>query len=202
MNAKQRGFTLLELMFAITLLAVLMGIGVPALRDFVRNGRIAAASNDIITDFNLARSESVKRRVAVTLCKSQDLETCDPDDGDPFRSWIVFVDDADPAVLAAEDGNGALDDGEVILRRRTLPDTIAVVTAADQIRSTFLPSGFPAVETERITQILLCDERGNVVAAGGNSAARGIEILPTGRPTVFREIDTVTTYEDALGACP
>jgi len=202
MNTKQRGFTVLELMFAIALLAVLVGIGVPALRDFVRNSRMVAASNDIITDFNLARSEAVKRRVAVTLCKSQNLETCDADDEDPFRSWIVFVDDADPAVIDANDGNGEVDDDEVILRRRSLPETITVVTAGDQIRSTFLPSGFPAVETERVAQMLLCDERGNVAAAGGNSAARGVEILPTGRPSVFRDVGTVASYESALGDCP
>ncbi len=97
MKAKQIGFTLLEMMFTIALLAVIVGIGVPNLRDFVRNSRMTSAANDIVTDFNLARSEAVKRRVAVTLCKSQNLADCDADDDDPFNRWIVFVDDADPA---------------------------------------------------------------------------------------------------------
>lgn len=202
MKAKQSGFTLLEMMFTIALLAVIVGIGVPNLRDFVRNSRMTSAANDIVTDFNLARSEAVKRRVAVTLCKSQDLATCDDDDSDPFDRWIVFVDDANPAVVAANDGNGEVDAGEVVLRQRTLAETINVLTADDQIRATFLPSGFPRAGTANVTRFLLCDERGNAVGVGGDSAARAIQILPTGRPTAFRTIATVTTFETALGDCP
>ena len=67
MKAKQSGFTLVELMFTITVLAVLLGIGVPNFRDFIRNSRMTAAANDLLADLNLARSEAVKRRVAVTL---------------------------------------------------------------------------------------------------------------------------------------
>ena len=70
MKAKQAGFTLIELMFTIVVLAVLLGIGVPNFRDFVRNSRLTSAANDLLTDVNLARSEAVKRRVPVTLCKS------------------------------------------------------------------------------------------------------------------------------------
>ena len=202
MKAKQSGFTLLEMMFTIALLAVIVGVGVPNLRDFVRNSRMTSAANDIVTDFNLARSEAVKRRVPVTLCKSQDLATCDTDDDDPFSRWIVFVDDADPAVVEAEDGNGEVDTDEVVLRQRELAETLDVLTAADQIRATFLPSGFPQPGTENVTRFLLCDERGNVVGVGGDSAARAIQILPTGRPTVYRAIATVTAFETALGACP
>jgi type IV fimbrial biogenesis protein FimT len=202
MKAKQIGFTLLEMMFTIALLAVIVGIGVPNLRDFVRNSRMTSAANDIVTDFNLARSEAVKRRVAVTLCKSQNLADCDADDDDPFNRWIVFVDDADPAVVEAEDGNGEVDTDEVILRQREVAETLNVLTPADQIRATFLPSGFPRPGAENVTRFLLCDERGNVVGVGGDSAARAIEILPTGRPTVFRAIATVTAFESALGACP
>ena len=48
MKAKQGGFTLLEMMIAITLLAVLLSFGLPNFRDFVRNARMAAAANDLI----------------------------------------------------------------------------------------------------------------------------------------------------------
>ncbi len=90
----------------------------------------------------------------------------------------------------------------MILRQREVAETLNVLTPADQIRATFLPSGFPRPGAENVTRFLLCDERGNVVGVGGDSAARAIEILPTGRPTVFRAIATVTAFESALGACP
>ncbi|MBP6105810.1 MAG: GspH/FimT family pseudopilin [Steroidobacteraceae bacterium] len=198
MHAKQPGFTLIELLFAIALVAVLAGIGLPNLQEFVRNSRMSAAANDIISDFNFARSEAVKRRVSITLCKSQDGAACDEDDADPFNRWIIFVDDEDPAVVAATDGNGEVDGAEVILRDRAVPDSITVVTDADEIRAIFLPTGFPVIETENVNRFVLCDVRGNVVSAGGDSAARAIEVLPTGRPSVFRAVATVT----AFGDCP
>lgn len=206
MKATQSGFTLLEFMFAIMLLAVIVGIGVPNLRDFVRGSRMTAAANDIVTDFNLARSEAVKRRVPVTLCKSQNLTACDANDAaGPFNRWIVFVDDPDPAVAnIATDGNGVVDAGEVILRRRTLPEQVTVRKRADQLRMTFLPSGFPRAEAARVERLLLCDERGNVVGGGGDSAARAIEVFATGRPNVYRAVATVTAFESdaTIGACP
>ena len=177
MHAKQPGFTLIELLFAIALVAVLAGIGLPNLQEFVRNSRMSAAANDIISDFNFARSEAVKRRVSITLCKSQDGAACDEDDADPFNRWIIFVDDEDPAVVAATDGNGEVDGAEVILRDRAVPDSITVVTDADEIRAIFLPTGFPVIETENVNRFVLCDLRGNVTSAGGDSAARAIEVL-------------------------
>lgn len=200
MKTKAAGFTLIELMFAIAVAAVLLGIGVPNFRDFVRNSRMAASANDIITDFNLARSEAIKRNVPVTLCKSQDGATCDPDDADPFNRWIVFVDDADPAVIdAANDGDGATDAGEVILRQRILTDDITIITNADARRTTFRPTGFPvAGAAGEVTAFRLCDTRGNVVGAGGESTARAIRITATGRPAVTRSIAAIT----AEGGCP
>ena len=198
MHAKQPGFTLIELLFAITLLAVLAGIGLPNLQEFVRNSRMSASANDIISDFNFARSEAVKRRVPITLCKSQNGATCDADDTDPFNRWIIFVDDEDPAIVAATDGNGEIDGAEVILRDRELPESITVVTDADEIRAIFLPTGFPVIETENVNRFVLCDVRGNVVSAGGDSAARAIEVLPTGRASVLRAVAGPT----AFGDCP
>jgi type IV fimbrial biogenesis protein FimT len=206
MKAKQSGFTLLEMMFTLTLLAVIVGIGVPNLRDFVRNSRMTSAANDIVTDFNLARSEAVKRRVPVTLCKSQNFTACDANDAaGPFNRWIVFVDDPNPAVAnIATDGNGVVDAGEAILRQRTLPENITVRKRANQLRAIFLPSGFPQAEAARVERFLLCDPRGNVVGAGGDSTARAIEIFATGRPNVYRAIATVTAFESdaTIGACP
>ena len=41
-RSSERGFTLLELMLALAVLSILMGIGVPAFNDTIRNNQISA----------------------------------------------------------------------------------------------------------------------------------------------------------------
>lgn len=196
MKAKQSGFTLIELMFVVMLAALLLGLGIPSFRDFIRNGRITTAANDMVADYNLARSEAVKRRVAVTLCQSDDGATCvEPDDAAAFAGWIVFVD--------ADEG-GDVDAGEVVLRARTISDTIDV--GVDGKFTTFRPSGFPDPEpgpdddaADALTQVVMCDDRGNEISTGGVSAARGLSISATGRTTISRDKEFI---EDQLGGCP
>ena len=199
MKAKQTGFTLIELMVAIFVLAVLLGIGVPNFRDFIRNSRITGATNDLITDFNLARSEAVKRRVPVTLCKSQNGTTCDADATAAFTRWIVFVDDANPAAAAGADGNGAVDLGEPVLRRREVHPSIQVRSNANGRLKVYQSNGFPNnAIAGSVNLFVLCDERKNVTTVGGDSAARAVTIETTGRATATRNKATITN----LGGCP
>jgi type IV fimbrial biogenesis protein FimT len=204
MKAKQTGFTLIELMFTIVVLAALLGFGVPNFRDFIRNSRLSAAANDLLADVNLTRSEAVKRRVPVALCKSADGAACDADNASAFARWIVFVDDANPLATSANDGNGVVDTGELILKDTRI--STAITTASgDGRRIVYLPSGFPnTATTNRVTRLLLCDARGSAISAGGVSSARGVSISATGRAVVSRDkakIDEATAT-GGFGGCP
>ena len=58
--------------------------------------------------------------------------------------------------------------------------------------------GLPAV-----SQVVMCDERGNITAAGGNSAARLFVVTPMGRGTIVRDKARIQTAMDNIGAvCP
>lgn len=198
MKAKQGGFTLLEMMIAIALLAALLSFGIPNFRDFIRNARMAAAANDVLADMNFARSEAIKRRVPVTLCKSDDAETCDDSKTSEFRGWIVFVDDADAAVDVTNDGDGVVDAGELILRTGGISKDIPSAKAVG-LFVTFTSSGFVRPGTDNLQRVLFCDSRGNATASGGNSAARGVTISATGRAVVSRDKEVIADYFEG---CP
>jgi len=61
------GFTLVEMMVVITLVAVLSAIAVPAFRDLLLNQRLAASTSDFVAALSLARTEALKRSQTVTL---------------------------------------------------------------------------------------------------------------------------------------
>jgi type IV fimbrial biogenesis protein FimT len=107
MRRAHTGFTLIELMTALTVLAVLLAMSVPSFREFTRSNRVTAAHNDLLTAFTLARSEALKRATPVTVCASADGATC-AGATDWAVGWIVFVDDAGVA--------GQLDATDVLLQ--------------------------------------------------------------------------------------
>jgi type IV fimbrial biogenesis protein FimT len=89
---KARGFTLIEMMTAIFILAILVSLTIPSFREATLSGRLTGFANDIVASSQLARSEAIKRNVTVTLCASSDGETCDDPDGWE-AGWIVLADE-------------------------------------------------------------------------------------------------------------
>ena len=83
---KQNGVTLIELMIAIAVLAVLLGIGIPSFQDTIRTNRVAAITNDLVGALQFARSEAVRRGEDVTVCSSNDQATCS---GTWSDGWVV-----------------------------------------------------------------------------------------------------------------
>lgn len=106
--AAQQGFSLIELLAVLAIAAVLLGVGLPSWRAFTASQGTSSASNGLLADILLARSEAIKRRERVTLCKSADGESC-TDAGSWDQGWIVFVD---------ADGNGLRAASEPVLQRQ------------------------------------------------------------------------------------
>jgi type IV fimbrial biogenesis protein FimT len=91
-----RGFTLIELMVTIMVLAVLLGLGVPSFREAALSSRVTSYANDLVASVQLARSEAIKRNAPVTLCASSDGTVCE-DEGGWEVGWIVAT--ADGTIL-------------------------------------------------------------------------------------------------------
>jgi len=83
---KQSGFTLIELMVVISILAILLGIGVPSFRATIEGNRITTVANDLVGALQFARSEAVKRGTNVVLCSSNDQTTCT---GAWINGWVA-----------------------------------------------------------------------------------------------------------------
>jgi type IV fimbrial biogenesis protein FimT len=66
-STHSRGFTVIELMVTLSILAILLAIGVPSFSSFTENQRLRAASTDLRTDLTFARSEALKRNQQVTI---------------------------------------------------------------------------------------------------------------------------------------
>ena len=104
-RTREDGFTLVELLVTLALLVVVLTVAVPSFVNFVKNNRLTAATNNLVTSLTYARAEAIRRGKAVTVCASRTGTSCDGTDWDD--GWIVFVDQGTP---------GAVDSGDEVLR--------------------------------------------------------------------------------------
>lgn len=61
----QRGFSIIELATALTIIALLLTLGMPSLSEYVQNARLGTAAQSFVNGLNLARSEAIRRNAPV-----------------------------------------------------------------------------------------------------------------------------------------
>jgi type IV fimbrial biogenesis protein FimT len=88
---KERGFTLVELMMTLVIASIVLTMAVPGMRDLIQNNRITGQVNEMVTAFNLARMEAIRRGSPVSVCASADQASCSGAN-DWASGWIVFTD--------------------------------------------------------------------------------------------------------------
>jgi type IV fimbrial biogenesis protein FimT len=106
MKNRALGLTLIELMVAILILAILMTAAVPGFRSITDSSRTSAATNDLVTALNLARSEALRRATPTVVCASADQASCSGSNT-WTPGWIVFTD---------MNGDGDMGAGDVLLQ--------------------------------------------------------------------------------------
>lgn len=115
----QSGFTLVELMVTLSVLAILAAVALPSFQDSIRLNRVSTENNELIAALNLARTEAIKTRSFAELCASADGTACGVDWS---QGWMVWSD---------INRNGALDAGtEVVRFERADPQVTAVANIA------------------------------------------------------------------------
>ena len=67
MQRTHKGFTLIEMMIAIVIVAVLTALAVPSMRGIIARNRVRDAATDIFLVLHEARSEALKRNANITL---------------------------------------------------------------------------------------------------------------------------------------
>jgi type IV fimbrial biogenesis protein FimT len=136
------GFTLLELMMGMVLLAVLITLGAGSLRPLWQKYQLQGQAEDLLSSMFLARSEALKRGVRATVCVSKDGVQCQ-NTGNWEQGWLVFEDTDGNALRSAQEpllqSHAALALGVVASGN---PTVAHYVSYAPTGRSLFITGGF------------------------------------------------------------
>jgi type IV fimbrial biogenesis protein FimT len=167
------------MLVTITVLAIVLGVGLPGLRDFVLNNRQVSTVNEMVASLQYARTEAIARNRTVSLCPSADGASCSGSEWSV--GWIVFSDTT--PILG---GNGTKDGDDTVLRHVEPLNRIDFVSydstgGSTETSVTYRRNGRAAAA--RIFR--LCDSRG---------ASHGKQIVMdlAGRPAV----------QKLTGSCP
>ena len=148
---KYSGFTLIELMITVAIAGIAMAFAIPSLETYIKNDRLTAQINTLVSHLAYARNEAVTRSQQVGLCASDDASSVTPtcSGADWADGWILFVD---------SDGDSGFTVGEEVLRvQQTLTGNNTLTSSGGNI-VIYDNRGFsPNLANASFS---LCDDRG------------------------------------------
>ena len=130
---RHRGVTLLELVVAMSVLAILTAVGIPSFRALQKRSQVDATLHLLTSHFASARITAITHNVPVVVCPSRGDGMC-RQDSDWSEHWLTFRD---------PDGNRQPDLPQDILRDENAPihPSLRIVSSAGRTQLRYLPDG-------------------------------------------------------------
>ncbi len=134
LSSRTRGLTLVELLIAVAVLAILTTLALPAFNHLMARNTMAGSVNLFLTQLHLARSAAVTRETHITLCPSANGRSCDNDHQNWQGGYLIFEN---------TNQNRQLDPGEIIISHEMATSEKIRIQSSSRYRNriTFLPQG-------------------------------------------------------------
>jgi type IV fimbrial biogenesis protein FimT len=166
------GITIVELVVSLAVVSILATTGVPAFSSFIQSNRLSNSAFDLLATIQLARSESVKRRTKVVLCRSADPTSATPSCGGSANTWTTGW-----LVFASGDSNNTYQAATDTLLEIGLvdPRNVTIITNDTSDKNLEYKSDGTTDASGGTARFAVCDSR-------GGAHGRQINIPAHGRP--------------------
>jgi type IV fimbrial biogenesis protein FimT len=71
-HKRSKGYTLMEMMVTVALMAIVIALAAPPLSDFIKNNQLTSTANKLVSAIILAKNEAVSRRRTTTITGDDD----------------------------------------------------------------------------------------------------------------------------------
>jgi type IV fimbrial biogenesis protein FimT len=167
---RTRGFTFIELVVALAIIAVITAWGFPEYQQFKRNQLMTLSVNQFSAAIMFARSQSIIRTEHIIICPIDEQHNC-RSDGQWHRGWMVFADLDRDRIYNHED--------VILLTEAPLSEGVTALSSRFRSKLRFNQTGF--APGTNVT-VRFCDPR-------GARFGKAIIISNVGRPRLAQSID-------------
>ena len=116
-HSSQQGFTLIESMVVVALIATLVSLAAPSFIETIRRYRVDATREDLAASINLARAEAIRTGQAIVLRRVNACGVALADNQDWSCGWQVFAD---------TNNNNLLDGTEILVQQVAVANQVTV----------------------------------------------------------------------------
>ncbi|WP_079203208.1 GspH/FimT family pseudopilin [Pseudomonas sp. CC6-YY-74] len=139
------GFTLIELMITIALLAIVIGIAIPNFTGLIRNNQLEAQTQSLNSLLQFARSEAVVRRTSILVTNNNNVWTISlggqPIRQETFNTAQATITTVPSPVALTYFANGSATALNVMVCRDAKPETAYQITVQPSGSTRINPRG-------------------------------------------------------------
>lgn len=175
-RARERGMTLLEMLIALAVVAIVLTVVSPNVQKIIAKNRTTSEINELSGIIQFARYTAIDQSSTAIVCPSANFATCSTDWN---QAKIVFIDN---------NGNNTRDSSEPLLMSSTAISSGNNMQGPNAVVA-FLDSGAASASAS----IKICPR------SGDQSLARSININAQGRVRISIDSDGNDIFEDING---
>lgn len=175
MRRDNRGFSLLELVATLAVIAVMIGFVAPSFQSMIYSSRQTSAANELIRAIHVARSEAAKRAATVRLSAIDALDGGTLSDSNEWgKGWRLWYDD---------DGDNTFDSAEEIMAYVDFPKNVTLESNSDTVLIMFSPTGRVTMLDNSANVVSTTTEFFRICDSRTGENGKKIEFSVVGQPT-------------------
>jgi type IV fimbrial biogenesis protein FimT len=182
----QRGFTIVELMVGVGIVAMLIMLAVPSMSDYLQSAKLSTAANSYQAGLQLARAEAIRMNVPVQFVLTDSPVTAGVETAAALnpngRNWVVrYTDPATAAVVLVEAKSVAETSAQSSGAAPSLVVTGTPVAPATAFDGSITFDGLGATNSGGVIQIDLDNPAGGACAPSGPMRCQRIRVSNGGQ---------------------